>query len=466
MAAARIKGLWSHMDLNAITKDFPNVMKDGKVLNFLIHKRDSSLITIDEVEKKSAADNLEWAISTANKKLGIPRLIDPADILQPVPDEQSLLTYINFFRSTSSNPDLKDGDSSDSSDGEQLNDEVNRLSVQVDELAKGKASIERENEELKENAKKLERKSANVVAMKEAEIADLKLEVEKAKQDVTELKKKEQTIKELKDQNEELNMQLEELKANSQEPKAIVKKMQEKITMLEQEILVLKPEVENRDDGDKDARIKELEERIRELEELLEDKKDPAILATSPSEYYHRIEDIIRKLNRKRGARLRFLNLDGEHRENKKFVAVVMEIRKLVDDVIKELLYNYRDEKGDGDAVPMKERDVIELIERLLSYRKNVKDEKNNFVRECNRLGKLFTKKSKNEKEMETWRITLQDIADNKPETITEDNDDLWDDIEKVRGIIENDSKLKDDIKLLAMTVCTRRVLCEVISTI
>jgi len=43
---------------------------------------------------------LKFALETAEKEMNIPKLIDVEDILVPSPDENSMLTYLSYFRST------------------------------------------------------------------------------------------------------------------------------------------------------------------------------------------------------------------------------------------------------------------------------------------------------------------------------------------------------------------------------
>ena len=47
--------------------------------------------------EKSARENLEDAFSIAQNKLGVPRLLEPEDIMVESPDEQSIVTYVAQF---------------------------------------------------------------------------------------------------------------------------------------------------------------------------------------------------------------------------------------------------------------------------------------------------------------------------------------------------------------------------------
>lgn len=50
--------------------------------------------------QQTAAQNLKFALETAEKALNIPKLLDVEDILLPSLDENSMLTYLSYFRST------------------------------------------------------------------------------------------------------------------------------------------------------------------------------------------------------------------------------------------------------------------------------------------------------------------------------------------------------------------------------
>jgi len=78
-------------------KDFGQSWKDGKAFNSIIHSIDPTLINLDNVMKSTNRENLETAFVTAEKYLGIPRLLDPEDVDVEKPDEKSIMTYIAQF---------------------------------------------------------------------------------------------------------------------------------------------------------------------------------------------------------------------------------------------------------------------------------------------------------------------------------------------------------------------------------
>ena len=78
-------------------------MQDGKIFMYLVHKRENSLIDVDMMDSKSVGDRLATAFDIAERALSIPRLLDPQDVIDN-PDEQSLLTYVSYFKAHLNKP--------------------------------------------------------------------------------------------------------------------------------------------------------------------------------------------------------------------------------------------------------------------------------------------------------------------------------------------------------------------------
>jgi len=74
-------------------KNFKNDWKNGLAFCALIHRHRPDLINYDSLSAENAAQNLELAFDVAEKKLGIPRLLDAED-LKGTPDEKSVMTYV------------------------------------------------------------------------------------------------------------------------------------------------------------------------------------------------------------------------------------------------------------------------------------------------------------------------------------------------------------------------------------
>ncbi|XP_070608945.1 calmin isoform X2 [Erythrolamprus reginae] len=78
-------------------QDFTSSWRSGLAFLAVIKAIDSSLIDMKQALEKSPRENLEDAFCTAQDYLGIPRLLEPEDIMIDSPDEQSIITYVAQF---------------------------------------------------------------------------------------------------------------------------------------------------------------------------------------------------------------------------------------------------------------------------------------------------------------------------------------------------------------------------------
>ncbi|NXY90939.1 CLMN protein, partial [Alcedo cyanopectus] len=78
-------------------QDFTSSWRSGLAFLAVIKAIDSTLVDMKQALEKSARENLEDAFSTAQNKLGVPRLLEPEDIMVESPDEQSIVTYVAQF---------------------------------------------------------------------------------------------------------------------------------------------------------------------------------------------------------------------------------------------------------------------------------------------------------------------------------------------------------------------------------
>ncbi|XP_061910041.1 dystrophin isoform X1 [Entelurus aequoreus] len=75
--------------------NFSSSWNDGLAFNALIHSHRPELFDWSSVEAKaSVIDRLEHAFSTAERHLGIDRLLDPEDVAVPHPDKKSVIMYV------------------------------------------------------------------------------------------------------------------------------------------------------------------------------------------------------------------------------------------------------------------------------------------------------------------------------------------------------------------------------------
>ncbi|XP_063146354.1 calmin [Candoia aspera] len=78
-------------------QDFTSSWRSGLAFLAVIKAIDSSLVDMKQALEKSPRENLENAFCTAQDHLGIPRLLEPEDIMVDSPDEQSIMTYVAQF---------------------------------------------------------------------------------------------------------------------------------------------------------------------------------------------------------------------------------------------------------------------------------------------------------------------------------------------------------------------------------
>jgi cortexillin 1/2 len=75
--------------------NFKDSFQDGRVFSALVHRFDPSLLDYNKVGN-DAEKNLENAFNIAEKGLGIPKLLEPGDVLVN-PDERSIILYVSLF---------------------------------------------------------------------------------------------------------------------------------------------------------------------------------------------------------------------------------------------------------------------------------------------------------------------------------------------------------------------------------
>jgi len=85
-----------YRDVDQPINNFTLSWKSGMAFAALIHKHFPQAIDYDSLDAKNHKENLETAFAAA-EKLGIPRLLDVADLLVERPDERSVMTYVSEY---------------------------------------------------------------------------------------------------------------------------------------------------------------------------------------------------------------------------------------------------------------------------------------------------------------------------------------------------------------------------------
>eukprot|EP00066_Takifugu_rubripes_P027637 XP_011616903.1 PREDICTED: calmin isoform X1 [Takifugu rubripes] len=78
-------------------QDFGKSWMSGLAFLAVIKSIDPSLVDMRKALLRSPRENLEEAFRTAHYSLGIPRLLEPEDVMIDAPDEQSIITYVSQF---------------------------------------------------------------------------------------------------------------------------------------------------------------------------------------------------------------------------------------------------------------------------------------------------------------------------------------------------------------------------------
>jgi hypothetical protein len=130
----------------------PQDFRDGKILNYMVHKNVPDAIPLEQLNSETPQVRLDRGIDEAYDKLGVPLLIESADLLETNPHEPTLLTYLYAFKATVQNEKhlAKRRDDMDRAERERL--AMLQRGAQAEQLA---AEAAREKEALERERKRL-----------------------------------------------------------------------------------------------------------------------------------------------------------------------------------------------------------------------------------------------------------------------------------------------------------------------
>ncbi|XP_016422990.1 calmin [Sinocyclocheilus rhinocerous] len=92
-------------------QDFGKSWTSGLAFLAVIKSIDTSLVDMRRALLRTPRENIEEAFRTAHYSLGIPRLLEPEDVMLNPPDEQSIMTYVSQFLEHF--PGIEEDDTSD-----------------------------------------------------------------------------------------------------------------------------------------------------------------------------------------------------------------------------------------------------------------------------------------------------------------------------------------------------------------
>jgi hypothetical protein len=104
-----VKKMTSGYDGVNIT-NFKESFSDGLAFSALINKYNDKLLDYKGLKKDNREENLENAFSVAESSMGIPKLLEAADLMGGNPDERSVILYVSlFFHAFVANEESQEG---------------------------------------------------------------------------------------------------------------------------------------------------------------------------------------------------------------------------------------------------------------------------------------------------------------------------------------------------------------------
>lgn len=126
---------------------FKDSFNDGLAFSALIHKFNSDLLNYDSLNGEDRENNLDKAFDIAEKSLGIPRLLDPSDLIAGPVDERSVILYVSlYFHAFVANDEMRKIEAQKS----EITDKVANLQAQLDEANEEKESLRRRQKQLED----------------------------------------------------------------------------------------------------------------------------------------------------------------------------------------------------------------------------------------------------------------------------------------------------------------------------
>jgi peptidoglycan hydrolase CwlO-like protein len=156
---------------NVEINNFKDSFNDGMAFAALVHAMNPDAIDFNSLDPKDVEHNLNHAFEMAEKKLGIPRLLEVEDVMNGSVDERAMILYNSlFFHAWNADAEKRE-----------IRKEKESVAAQLERIGKENSDLKTENAELRQA---VDDKDARIAAL-EAEVAFLR----KANHEGNELRK-------------------------------------------------------------------------------------------------------------------------------------------------------------------------------------------------------------------------------------------------------------------------------------
>lgn len=260
--------------------NFKESFNDGLAFSALINKFNPDILNYNAIDPSKKEDNIETSFDLAERHLGIPKLLEAADLLTGSPDERSVILYVSlFFHAFVSNEERKKLEASKS----EITDKMSLLESSLAEAESERQELRRRTKELEEQNRHLQQQiddkekqfqeSEEKLKLLEAELDYLTKRLEKDAETIALLEEKIHILSQLLDAEGEEKGAIEasraRLKAELEELRNRGKQLANEKESLEELRTRLLTENEK-----KDALLKELDARKNALQNELSDLRN------------------------------------------------------------------------------------------------------------------------------------------------------------------------------------------------
>jgi len=144
---------------------FKDSFGDGLAFSALVHKFNPELLDYDSLTPEEKVQNLERAFDIAEKSLGIPKLLEPSDLISGPVDERSVILYVSlFFHAFVANDEMRKIEAQKS----EITDKVANLETALTEANNDREELRRRQRKLEEEKEELQ----NLINEKDGQLSE------------------------------------------------------------------------------------------------------------------------------------------------------------------------------------------------------------------------------------------------------------------------------------------------------